>query len=142
VVACEPLIVGTGVASRISRPLTRITKLRAGNALISGHAAAAQASTTTVNWTASFLLNRETPRAPVDLARTLLLSGMFRVDARSHQTALIRLVDDYRKLSMSQLVLERELLMTPARPCAAGRLAGVRGRYRGPHGPTRDGQAS
>ena len=42
------------------------------------------------------------------------VSSMVRVDARTRDAGLIRLVDDYRKLGMSQLILERELLMTPA----------------------------
>lgn len=36
------------------------------------------------------------------------------VDLAKREVSLKRLIDDHRKLTMSQLILERELLMTPA----------------------------
>ncbi|MBV8847377.1 MAG: hypothetical protein JO307_31595, partial [Bryobacterales bacterium] len=40
--------------------------------------------------------------------------GILSVDRKTKDIGARRLVDDYRKLAMSQMVIERELLMTPA----------------------------
>ena len=39
---------------------------------------------------------------------------VFKADRKTNELSLKRLVDDHRKLVMSQLVVERELMMTPA----------------------------
>jgi hypothetical protein len=41
-------------------------------------------------------------------------AGITSVDRKTNDVSARPLVDDYRKLAMSQLVLERKLLMTPA----------------------------
>ena len=44
----------------------------------------------------------------------IVQDGVFSTNQETGESSLRRLVDDHRKLTMSQLVLERELLMTPA----------------------------
>src|SRR5689334_10224076 len=44
----------------------------------------------------------------------IVRSGALSEDQEKRELSVKRLVDDHRKLTMSQLVLERELLMTPA----------------------------